>query len=376
MKIPFLDLKAVNEPYFSEISAICERVVRSGRYVGGEECETFERVLAEKTGTKFCVGVSNGLDALRLIIEAYKALGVFKSGDEIIVPANTYIASILAISQAGLTPVLVEPTLETLNIDTSAIEAKITAKTRGIMTVHLYGRVAFDSTMKEIAAKYGLKIIEDNAQAIGAVSDTPGVSGNSCITGGLGDAGAFSFYPTKNIGALGDAGAVTTNDEELAKMVRTLANYGSDRRYHNIQIGYNCRLDPIQAAILTLKLKDLDAICSHRQKLAQIYDENIKNSEIIKPVIPQNPLSHVWHQYVILTENRDALRSKLAEAGIGTDINYPTPPHLQPCYANTLVSATYPITERICCQCLSLPLSTALTQENAIFIALFLMHNS
>ena len=363
MKIPFLDLKAVNEPYFSEISAICERVVRSGRYVGGEECETFERVLAEKTGTKFCVGVSNGLDALRLIIEAYKALGVFKSGDEIIVPANTYIASILAISQAGLTPVLVEPTLETLNINTSAIEAKITAKTRGIMTVHLYGRVAFDSTMKEIAAKYGLKIIEDNA--IGAVSDTPGVSGNSRITGGLGDAGAFSFYPTKNIGALGDAGAVTTNDEELAKMVRTLANYGSDRRYHNIQIGYNCRLDPIQAAILTLKLKDLDTICSHRQKLAQIYDENIKNSEIIKPVIPQNPLSHVWHQYVILTENRDALRSKLAEAGIGTDINYPTPPHLQPCYANTLVSATYPITERICRQCLSLPLSAALTQEEA-----------
>ena len=220
------------------------------------------------------------------------------------------------------------------------------------MIVHLYGRVAFDRTIKETARKYGLKIIEDNAQAIGAVSDTPGINETSCITGGL-----------------GDAGAVTTDDEELAKMVRTLANYGSDRRYHNIQIGYNCRLDPIQAAILSLKLKDLDAICSHRQYLAKIYDDNIKNGDIIKPAIPQNPFSHVWHQYVILTENRDILRSKLAEAGIGTDINYPTPPHLQPCYADAFSSNTYPITEQICRQCLSLPLSAALSPEEAKFVA-------
>ena len=316
MNVPFLDLKEVNRPYFDAITAVTERVILSGRYVGGEECSKFETKLAGIAQTKYCVGVSNGLDALRLIIEGYKALGVFSQGDEIIVPANTYIASILAISQAGLTPVLVDADINTLNIDTSKIEAAVTPKTRAIMTVHLYGRVAFDERMKYVAHRYGLKIIEDNAQAIGACSDVTGVNGKSCATGGLGDAAGFSFYPTKNIGALGDAGAVTTDDEELAKAIRAIANYGSDRRYHNVYIGYNCRLDPLQAAILNIKLADLERVSEHRRMIAGVYDRLISCDGVVKPGVPENRLSHVWHQYVILTEKRDAMREKLMEHGL------------------------------------------------------------
>lgn len=365
MNVPFLDLKEVNRPYFDAITAVTERVIRSGRYVGGEECSKFETKLAGIAQTKYCVGVSNGLDALRLIIEGYKVLGVFSQGDEIIVPANTYIASILAISQAGLTPVLVEADINTLNIDTSKIEAAVTPKTRAIMTVHLYGRVAFDERMKDVAHRYGLKIIEDNAQAIGAYSDIAGVNGKSRATGGLGDAAGFSFYPTKNIGALGDAGAVTTDDEELAKAVRAIANYGSDRRYHNVYIGYNCRLDPLQAAILNIKLADLKRVSEHRRMIAGVYDRLISCDGVVKPVVPENRLSHVWHQYVILTEKRDAMREKLMEHGIATDINYPTPPHRQPCYAEAFGRLSFPVTERICRECLSLPLNNATVVEEA-----------
>ena len=365
MNVPFLDLKEVNRPYFDAITAVTERVIRSGRYVGGEECSKFETTLAGIAQTKYCVGVSNGLDALRLIIEGYKVLGVFSQGDEIIVPANTYIASILAISQAGLTPVLVDADINTLNIDTSKIEAAVTPKTRAIMTVHLYGRVAFDERMKDVAHRYGLKIIEDNAQAIGACSDVTGVNGKSRATGGLGDAAGFSFYPTKNIGALGDAGAVTTDDEELAKAVRAIANYGSDRRYHNVYIGYNCRLDPLQAAILNIKLADLERVSEHRRTIAGVYDRLISCDGVVKPGVPENRLSHVWHQYVILTEKRDGLREKLMEHGIATDINYPTPPHRQPCYAEAFGGLSFPVTERICRECLSLPLNNATMVEEA-----------
>lgn len=365
--IPFLNLGKVNEPYFERFAAATERIIRSGRYIGGEDCTSFETKLAETVGCKYCVGVSNGLDALKLIIEGYKALGIFHAGDEIIAPANTYVASILAISEAGLVPVLVEPDIDTMNIDSTQIEAAVTDRTRGIMTVHLYGRVAYDTSMAEIATKYGLKIIEDNAQAIGAVSEIQGT--NSDKAGGLGDAAAFSFYPTKNIGALGDAGAVTTSDKDLADAVRAIANYGSDRRYHNIYIGYNCRLDPIQAAILSIKLDDLGQISEHRQAIATVYDKKILNPKVKKPEIPAFAKSHVWHQYVIRTEKRDELRQFLTENGIGSDINYPTPPHLQPCYINTLGKKQFPIAEQISKTCLSLPISNVIDADTATIIA-------
>lgn len=365
--IPFLNLGKVNEPYFERFAEATERIIRSGRYIGGEECASFEKKLTEIAGCKYCIGVSNGLDALKLIIEGYKALGVFNTGDEIIAPANTYVASILAISEAGLVPVLVEPDIDTLNIDSSKIEAAITDRTRGIMTVHLYGRVAYDHVMVRIAKKYGLKIIEDNAQAIGAESDIQGT--NSDKTGGLGDAAAFSFYPTKNIGALGDAGAVTTSDKDLADALRAIANYGSDRRYHNIYIGYNCRLDPIQAAILSIKLDDLKQISEHRQAIAAVYDKKIINPKVKKPGIPAFAKSHVWHQYVILTDKRNELRQFLTDNGIGSDINYPTPPHLQPCYIDTLGKQQYPIAEHISRTCLSLPISNVIDEDTAEIIA-------
>ena len=367
MKIPFLDLKAVNKPYFTRIMEATERVLNSGRYIGGEECEKFEENLADISGCDCCVGVSNGLDALRLIIEGYKAMGIFHEGDEIIAPSNTYIASILAISQSGLVPVLVEPRIDTLNLDAEKIEEAITEKTRAIMTVHLYGRVSYNYIMADIAKKYGLKIIEDNAQAIGAECDIKGT--NSYFTGGLGDAAAFSFYPTKNIGALGDAGAVTTSNKELAKTVRAIANYGSDRRYHNQYIGFNCRLDPLQAAILNIKLEDLNKVCEKRQLLAGYYNETIVNPIITKPKMSFYTCKCVWHQYVILTEKRDELREYLQSNGIGTDINYPTPPHLQPCYKDTLGKKKFPIAEKIAAQCLSLPISTAINSKTAKIIA-------
>ncbi|MDE6266073.1 MAG: DegT/DnrJ/EryC1/StrS family aminotransferase [Muribaculaceae bacterium] len=364
----FLNLAKVNAPYMDDIRRAVDNVVISGRYIGGEENARFERTMSEIHGVEYAVGVSNGLDALRLILETYKILGRLNPGDEVIVPANTYIATVMAIIQAGLTPVPVEPSLHTLNIDSAAIEPALTPRTRAIMTVHLYGRVAYDDTMRELVRKHNLLLFEDNAQAIGAVSSTEGLYGN-CMTGALGDAAAFSFYPTKNIGAMGDAGAVLTPHAEVAETVRALANYGSDRRYHNIYSGFNCRLDPVQAAVLNVKLKHLGEESARRQALAAVYDRHITNPKVTKPAIPASPSEHVWHQYVILAPDRDRFRKDLAANGVQTDIHYATPPHRQPCYATRFASLHLPVTDRIADHCISLPISPATTPQDAEEIA-------
>lgn len=367
-KYPFLDLGPVNAPYMDEMSAAMERVVRSGRYIGGIETEQFEQNLRHLTGAGYAVGVSNGLDALRIILRGYIELGEMAPGDEVIVPANTYIASVLAISDNGLTPVLAEPDLLTSNLDTTRIESLITTRTRAIMPVHLYGRVCFDERLKALARRHSLLIIEDNAQAIGAVSPAPGITGGT-VTGNLGHAAAFSFYPTKNIGALGDAGAVTTSDERLARAVRALANYGSDRRYHNIYRGLNCRLDPVQAAVLNVKLPHIDQENAMRRELAAIYCREITNPEVRLPeLVP----GHVFHQFVIHTDNRDAFTRHLDEHGVGWDMHYATPPHMQPCYkelTNNSKPLHLPVTERLADTCVSLPITRCTTPADAKEIA-------
>lgn len=364
MKYPFLDLKESNLPYMEELVAAAERVVRSGRYVGGEENTILENQLCSLTGSKYAVGVSNGLDALRLILRAYIEMGEMKPGDEVLVPANTYIATYLAISDAGLIPVGVDINPDTLNISSSLIEEKINNRTRALMTVHLYGRVAWDEQMKNIARSYGLKVIEDNAQGIGAVSKTEGLYGGFS-TGNLGDAAAFSFYPTKNIGALGDAGAVTTNDKKLADTIRALSNYGSDKRYHNIFRGLNCRLDPIQAAMLCVKLRHTDNENELRRRKADVYMSEITNTKIKLPEIKGDGKDHVWHQFVVRIPDglRNRFMQRLAEEGVGTDIHYPVPPHKQPCYKD-LQSETYPYTEKVAEEILSLPIGPGTTIED------------
>ncbi len=366
---PFLDLGLVNAPYMEDMAKAADRVIRSGRYVGGGENEAFENLLAKMTEVPFAVGVSNGLDALRLILRGYVELGVMKEGDEIIVPGNTYIASVLAISDAGLVPVLVDADAETMNIDTSLIERHITPRTRGIMTVHLYGRVAWDETLVDVARRYGLKVIEDNAQGIGGLAATDGLSGTR-RTGGLGDAAAFSFYPTKNIGAVGDAGAVTTHDEDLAKAVRALANYGSDRRYHNIYRGFNCRLDPIQAAMLAVKLPHTDKINADRFERAITYSRCINHPDIITPLQSKSVTDNVWHQYVIRVREgkREDFIKSLREAGVGCDIHYAVPPHRQPCYSD-LTHSPLPVTELLADEVVSLPISEGTTVKDAAEIS-------
>lgn len=366
-KYEFLNLGTVDAPYYRQLEEAACRVIRSGRYIGGPEVETFEKRLADLTGAQFAIGVSNGLDALRLILKAYVELGRMSKGDEIIVPANTYVASVLAIADAGLTPVLVDPDINTSNLDTRLLEKALTPRTRGIMPVHLYGRVCWDTTLQQLANDRGLLIIEDNAQAIGAESDIAGLSG-SHVTGGLGHAGAFSFYPTKNIGAIGDAGAVTTSDEELAKAVRALANYGSDRRYHNIYQGYNCRLDPIQAAFLNVKLDRLQQENARRRELATIYGTNITNPAIRTPL--DGGKKCVWHQYVVHTSDRRKFTGYLDANGIGWDIHYATPAHRQPCYTDGdkhVLKTPMPltVTELLADQCVSLPISACTSPDDA-----------
>lgn len=365
IRYPFLDLTNANLPYMDEMAEAAARVIRSGRYIGGAENEAFEKCLAEMTGTRYAVGVSNGLDALRLILRAYVELGVMHSGDEVIVPGNTYIASVLAISDAGLTPILVDADISTMNIDTSLIEQAITPRTRAIMTVHLYGRVCWDDQMAEIARKYDLKVVEDCAQSIGARATANGLNGGVHV-GSLGDAGAFSFYPTKNIGAVGDAGAVTTDDERLATTVRALANYGSDRRYHNIYRGYNCRLDPIQAAMLMVKLPHTSDENADRFARALAYSRTIHHPHVITPLMSQEVTDNVWHQYVIrVTEGRrDEMKNRLADAGVATDIHYATPPHMQPCYASLRHGALL-VTEQLASEILSLPIGPGTTVKDA-----------
>lgn len=347
--IKFLDLQKINLTHQQEIEERILKTFRSGWYLLGNEVQQFEQNLAQYIGAPNAVGVANGLDALRLILRAYIEMGVMAKGDEVIVPANTYIASVLAISDNGLVPVLVEPDIHTYNIDIKKIEEKITGKTKAIMVVHLYGRIAFSDELQTLANQYGLKIIEDNAQAIGAVW-------NGTKSGNLGDAAGFSFYPGKNLGALGDAGAVTTKDDGLAKTIRALANYGSNQKYVNIYQGLNSRLDEIQAAVLDVKLKYIDQENSRRREIAKRYLDEIKNPKITLPENPGDEAEHVWHLFVIRTQNRDELQQYLTENGVQTLIHYPIPPHKQHAYRE-MNNQSFPITEKIHEDVLSLPIS-------------------
>ncbi len=353
--IKFLDLQKINLKHQQEIEDKILQTFRSGWYLLGNEVKTFEENLSKHVGAKYAIGVANGLDALRLILRAYIELGTMQKGDEIIVPANTYIASVLAISDNGLIPVLVEPDLGNYNIDISKIEEKITSKTKGIMIVHLYGRIVFSEGLKNIAEKNQLKLIEDNAQAIGA-------EWNSVKTGNLGDAAGFSFYPGKNLGALGDAGAVTTNDEELAKIIRALANYGSNQKYVNIYQGLNSRLDEIQACALDVKLKYIDEENDYRRAIAERYISEIKNPDIILPELPANGKEHVWHLFVIRTQEREKLQNYMLERGVQTLIHYPIPPNKQQAYKD-MNDLNFPITEKIHNEVLSLPISPVMSNE-------------
>lgn len=362
----FLDLATVNAPYQEQITDAVNGVIAGGRYIGGPENEAFERELAASCGSRYCVGTSNGLDALRLIFRAYIELGVMSPGDEVIVPANTYVASVLAVSDNGLVPVFAEPDLRTMNLDTSRLEEYVGPRTRAVMTVHLYGRACFDNKLADFARRHNLKIVEDNAQAIGAVAYDTG-AGGSHITGALGDAAAFSFYPTKNIGALGDAGAVTTDDASLAAAVRALANYGSDRQYHNIYRGLNCRLDPMQSAILRVKLPHLNAENDRRRDIARIYEREISNPGVIKPLFSDDRLS-VWHQYVVQTDDREAFRRYLADNGVETAVHYPAAPFDQPCYRDEF-RPDCPIARKIAERVTSLPISRCTSEPDAHDIA-------
>lgn len=361
--IKFLDLQKINAQYAAELKQVASEVIDSGWFLMGERLNSFENKLGNYIGSKNAIGVANGLDALRLILKAYIDLGVMAEGDEIIVPANTYIASVLAITDNRLKPVLVEPKESSFNLDIDLIESHITAKTKAIMVVHLYGQVSWSEKLSALAKKHNLKIIEDNAQAIGA-------EWNGIKTGNLGDAAGFSFYPGKNLGALGDAGAVTTNDDALAKHIRALGNYGSQKKYVNEFQGLNSRLDEIQAGFLEVKLKYIDAENQYRRELAKLYLNGIKNPAIRLP-FPENTSfentqnkEHVWHLFVIRCTQREKLQNYLAENGVQTLIHYPTPPNKQLAYKE-LNHLDYPITNVIHDEVLSLPISPTMTESEA-----------
>ena len=353
--IKFLDLQKINLQYQEEIEARLLETFRSGWYLLGNEVKNFEANLAKYNNSPNAIGVANGLDALRLIFKAYLELGQLKFGDEIIVPANTYIASLLAITDNRLKPVFAEPNIENFNLDISKIEALITPKTKAIMVVHLYGQICWSKELETLAKKYNLKIIEDNAQAIGA-------EWNGMKTGNLGDAAGFSFYPGKNLGALGDAGAITCKDDLLAKTIRALANYGSEEKYVNKYQGLNSRLDEIQASVLDVKLKYIDADNDKRRMIAEQYVAGIKNDKIILPILPSQQKEHVYHIFLIRTSKREKLQKYLTENEIQTLIHYPTPPHKQKAYKyyNHL---SFPITEKIHEEVLSLPISPVMEDD-------------
>lgn len=354
----FLDIKKITDSFQPQLMDAVQRVVDSGYFINGPECKRFEQMFAAFTGTRYCVGVGSGFDALRLIFRAYIELGQLQEGDEIIVPANTYIASLLAISENRLTPVLVEPDLNSLNMDPFRIEEKITVRTKAIMIVHLYGRNAMHPEIKRIAAFHKLKLIEDNAQAAGCYN---GVQ----RTGSLGDAAGHSFFPTKNLGALGDGGAVTTQDEELAETVKTLSNYGAHQKNKHIARGVNSRLDEIQAAVLSVKLMRLDSDNERRNTIARQYLNQIVNPKIILPqkIRPEVTfLQNVWHLFVVRCEARDNLQNFLLTQGIDTLIHYPVPPHKQRAYPY-MNNLTFPITELIHQTVLSLPISPLMEEE-------------
>ena len=379
--IKFLDLQKITAQYSEEIHEAVDRVVDSGWYLQGEENKKFEEEYSKFIGTKYCIGVANGLDALIWILRAYIELGIMKEGDEVIVPANTYIASILAITENNLVPVLVEPDINTFQIDENKIEEAITPKTKAIMIVHLYGRCAYTDKIGEICKKHNLKLIEDNAQAQGCVytpQSPKGEGDNKSVspfrglggkrTGSIGDAAGHSFYPGKNLGAFGDAGAVTTDNEELANTIKTLANYGSSKKYVFKYTGRNSRLDEIQATVLSVKLKYLDKDNAHRKEIAKYYIENIKNPKIILPKI-DDCNSHVFHIFPILCEQREELQNYLTENGVQTLIHYPIPPHLQECYQSNfnlqITNCNLKISERIHNEELSLPISPVMSLEEA-----------
>jgi dTDP-4-amino-4,6-dideoxygalactose transaminase len=360
MNIPFLSLKDVTALHGAEINEAVSRVVNGGWYLQGKENERFEENFAKYIGTKYCIGCANGLDALIWIFRAYIELGVMQPGDEVIVPANTYIATILAITENGLKPILVEPRLNTLEIDDDRIEGVITPKTKAICIVHLYGRNAYTEKIDILCKKYGLKLIEDNAQAHGCKT------ADGRTTGSIGDAAGHSFYPGKNLGALGDGGAVTTNDEELVKAIRALANYGSQKKYVFKYTGRNSRLDEIQAAVLDVKLKYLDQDNQHRKDMAKLYVSGINNPLITLPdTLPEE--QNVFHLFPILCERRDELQEYLREKGIGTVIHYPIPPHKQECYKKWN-HISFPITEQIAHQELSLPIGPTINSDEVVFM--------
>lgn len=375
--IKFLDLKAINDSFEPEISLAIQRVLDSGWYLQGNEVYAFEKEYCEFIGAKHCIGVANGLDALRLILKAYIELGIMQEGDEIIVPANTFIASILAISDNHLIPVLVEPDIKTYNLDPFRIEEKITEKTKGIMLVHLYGQNAMFPEIQRLVDKYNLKLIEDNAQAIGTYYWPPkspkgGLQDeqNWIRTGAIGDVAGHSFYPGKNLGCLGDGGAVTTNDDELATVIRALANYGSNKKYICDYKGLNSRLDEIQAAILRVKLKRLDSDNFHRINIAQYYCENITTNDVILPYYTNHfepetlnfKPPHVFHLFVIRHPRRDELQKFLTKNGVQTLIHYPVPPHKQLAYKEWN-NYDFPFTEKIHNEVLSLPISQTMKME-------------
>jgi len=378
--ISFLDLKKINDSFEPHLSDAIQRVLDSGWYILGNEAKSFENEYAQFIGTKHCIGVANGLDALRLILKSYMEMGQMKEGDEIIVPGNTYIASILAITDNRLVPILIEPDIDSYNLDISLIENHITDRTRAIMVVHLYGQACWSRDLEEIALRHNLKIIEDNAQAAGAFYGLK-------RTGSLGHAAGHSFYPGKNLGALGDAGAVTTDDDELADVVRTIANYGSKEKYRNLYKGLNSRLDEMQAAILRAKLPRLDADNQRRREIAQYYIDNINHPDILLPALGSSELkdrsselqnllipvsvhlalSHTWHLFIIRTTERDELQKYLTVKEVQTLIHYPIPPHKQLAYKewNHIL---LPFTELIHNTVLSLPMSPLMNDIEAEYV--------
>jgi dTDP-4-amino-4,6-dideoxygalactose transaminase len=374
--IKFLDIQKITSSFEPEISTAINRVVKRGWFLLGEETSAFEQEFSQYIGTKHCIGVANGLDALRLIFKAYMVLGILKEGDEVIVPGNTFIASILAIIDNHLKPVLVDPDINTYNLDASLIEQRITNRTKAIMLVHLYGQTCWSENIESIARRNNLKIIEDNAQAAGAMVDNQisvkhgsgnNISDSMSRTGSLGNAAGHSFYPGKNIGALGDGGAVTTDDNELAEIVRALANYGSSIKYiHNYQ-GFNSRLDEIQSAVLRVKLPRLDSDNQYRREIAQYYIDNIKQSGIILPGNRQqvsDKQDNVWHLFVIRSSCRSELQKYLTINNIQTLIHYPIPPHKQKACIE-LSGSTLPVTEKIHEEVLSIPISQVMPKDEA-----------
>jgi dTDP-4-amino-4,6-dideoxygalactose transaminase len=353
--VPFFDLAACHAPLRDEMGAVARRVIEKGSYILGAEVAGFEEELAAYTGVRHAIGVANGLDALILVLKGWIAQGRLATGDGVIVPANTFIATVLAVTHAGLRPILVEPNPETYNLDPERLNQALSDKPKAVIAVHLYGQLAAMSAIGDFCKTHSLPLLEDAAQAHGAIAQ-------GCRAGTFGSAAAFSFYPTKNLGALGDGGAITTDDNNLAETVRSLRNYGSRVKYRNDIIGLNSRLDELQAALLRIKLPYLESDNAHRRAIAQIYRRNIRHPEVTLPAVALEEESHVWHLFVIRTPGRDGLARHLTHFGIQTQIHYPVPPHLQPCYAGQLGHGPLPLTERLHTSVLSLPISPIMTE--------------